>query len=54
MQHILVIKVAVDVDPTLVDPHDIAHDMVDAYNEALKATGLVDATVEFDSAEWSD
>lgn len=54
VQHIIIIKVAVDAEPTLVDPHEIARDMVDAYNDGLKANGQHDDTVEFDSAEWSD
>lgn len=40
-----------DLDPTLVDPHEVAEDVVHAYNESARANG--EMQVDFVSAEWS-
>lgn len=44
-----------DVDPTRVDPHDIAEDIVEVWNEDRDLHGDVcHAEVQFVSAEWED
>jgi hypothetical protein len=50
----LVIVVEVDdgIMPSLVDPHEVAEDIVDEYNAACSANGW--HSVEFVSAEWSN
>jgi hypothetical protein len=53
----LVIEVDVDdsVDPTLVDPHDVAENVVDLYDESRRFVRNVDTfpVVVFVGAEWS-
>ncbi|HUV10967.1 MAG TPA: hypothetical protein VMX12_08305 [Acidimicrobiia bacterium] len=39
-----------DLDPKLVDPHEVAEDVVHEYNEQARANG--EMQVEFVSAEW--
>lgn len=51
MTHRLTITVEVDdVDPTLTDPHELAQDILDAYNHVAALNG--EPLVAFDSAEW--
>lgn len=52
----ITITLDIDVDPTLVDPHDAAHELVDLYDEDKRhRTHPEEAMeIEFVGAEWSD
>lgn len=43
-------EVADSIDPTLVDPHDVAEDIIENYNEWGRSNGQPE--VDFESAEW--
>lgn len=51
MKLTMIVQVDDSVDPTLVDPHEIAEDVVAIYDEHARRNG--DTRVEFVSAEWA-
>jgi hypothetical protein len=50
----IVVDIGDGPDPILVDPHDVAEEIVDIYQEHARFNSATSYIVTFDSAEWVD